>query len=154
EFVPSLAPQSIKRIEELESVTVRVRAPEGQAVEEVMSWLNANVIDAAREAGLIDRTMRVRLEGTAAKLDEVRASLFGVAPARGEGRLASAANVVSIVVVVAGLAAGCVVLVRQLRRRDTGSGLYGLAGLLALSLVLGGVVLVFGHNPQFVQARF
>jgi hypothetical protein len=80
EFVPSLAPQSIKRIEELESVTVQIRPPEGQAIEEVMDWLNANVIAAARDQGLIDRTMRVRLDGTAAKLDEVRAAMFGPPP--------------------------------------------------------------------------
>tara|TARA_R110000782_G_scaffold30348_14_gene75660 strand:+ start:29745 stop:33641 length:3897 start_codon:yes stop_codon:yes gene_type:complete len=80
DFVPSLAPQSIKRIEELESVSIQIRPPEGQAIEEVMAWLRENVIAPAEAQGMIDRTMRVRLDGTAAKLDEVTAALFGPPP--------------------------------------------------------------------------
>ena len=154
DFVPSLAPQSIKRIEELESVTVQIRPPEGQAIEEVMDWLNANVIAAARDQGLIDRTMRVRLDGTAAKLDEVRAALFGVAPERSDGALGRTANIVSAVLIIGGIAAGVVVLLRLGVRKNTGPALYGLVGMILLAMVLGGFLLMIGHNPQFLLARF
>ncbi len=154
EFVPSLAPQSIKRIEELESVTVQIRPPEGQAIEEVMDWLNTNVIAAARDQGLIDRTMRVRLDGTAAKLDEVRAAMFGTRPERSDGVLARTADLLSIGLVLAGLVAGVFVLIRLGARRSPGPALYGFAGLLLLGLVLGAVLLTVGHNPQFMLARF
>ncbi len=154
EFVPSLAPQSIKRIEELESVTIQVRPPEGQAIEEVMAWLNAEVIGAAQEAGLIDRSMRVRLEGTAAKLDEVTAALFGAAPETSGSGLGRAANVVSAVLVLAGIGAGVFVLLRTGVRRDAAGAFYGMFGLVLLSMVIAGAVLLLGHNPQFLLARF
>jgi HAE1 family hydrophobic/amphiphilic exporter-1 len=109
EFVPSLAPQSIKRIEELESVSIQVRPPEGTPIEDVMEWLNTGVIDAAREAGLIDRTMRVRLEGTAAKLDEVRAALFGPPP-DGSGPLPIGRYIAAVLGLVALVGVGWVLL--------------------------------------------
>lgn len=151
DFVPSLAPQSIKRIEELESVTVQIRPPEGQAIQEVMDWINANVIAPARQAGVIDRTMRVRLEGTAAKLDEVRTALFGAKPETSDTALARAANLVSIGLVLGGLAAGVLVFVRSKRARDA---MYGLTGMLMLALVLAGFLLLLGNNPQYLLARF
>lgn len=101
EFVPSLAPQTIKRIEELESVTIGITPPEGQAIEEVMNWLNTQVIEPAREQGLIDSTMRVRLEGTAAKLDEVKVALFGPPPS--ENPLTRPSRMVAIGLGFAGL---------------------------------------------------
>lgn len=154
DFVPSLAPQSIKRIEELESVSIQVRPPEGVAIEEVMDWLNTNVIDAAREQGLIDRTMRVRLDGTAAKLDEVTAALFGTKPEQSGTALGRTANLLSIGLVLAGIGAGVVVLVRTGVRKKPGAAIYGLAGMILLSIVLAGCLLLVGHNPQFMLARF
>lgn len=152
DFVPSLAPQAIKRIEELESVTIQIVPPEGQAIEEVMDWINTNMIAVAREQGLIDRTMRIRLEGTAAKLDEVRAALFGAKPERADTGLARAANLFSIGLVLAGLAGGIVVIVRSGKRVT--QGLYGMAGLLLLTMTLAGIFLLLGNNPQFLLARF
>lgn len=151
DFVPSLAPQSIKRIEELESVSIQIRPPEGQAIEEVMAWLTANVIEPAREQGLIDRSMRVRLEGTAAKLDDVQSALFGAKPESADTRLARAASLLSIGFVVAGLIGGIVVLVRA--RRNPAQGLYGFSGTILLALLLAGVFLLLGNNPQFLMAR-
>lgn len=153
DFVPSLAPQSIKRIEELESVSIQIRPPEGQAIEEVMAWLGENVIAPAEAQGMIDRTMRVRLDGTAAKLDEVTAALFGAKPERADTALGNAANLISIGLVLAGLAAGIVVLVRS-GSGKTGQGIYGLSGMLLLGMILAGVLLLVGHNPQFLLARF
>ncbi len=154
DFVPSLAPQTIKRIEELESVTIQVRPPEGQAIEEVMNWLNANVIQAARDAGMIDRTMRVRLEGTAAKLDETRAALFGATPERSDGALGRAADLVSLGLLLAGLGAGIFVMIRVGVRKQTGPAFYGLLGMILLGAVLAWTVLTLGHNPHLLLARF
>lgn len=151
EFIPSLAPQTIKRIEELESVTIGITPPEGQAIEEVMDWLNKNIIDPAREQGLIDSTMRVRLEGTAAKLDEVKAALFGTKPERADTRLARFTGVLSLALVLAGLAAGITVLARSKGR--VGQGLYGFSGLVLLALIIAGFFLMLGNNPQFLLAR-
>jgi HAE1 family hydrophobic/amphiphilic exporter-1 len=154
DFAPSLAPQSIKRIEELESVSIQVRPPEGVAIEEVMNWLTVNVIDAAREQGLIDRTMRVRLDGSAAKLDEVTAALFGTRPEQSNSTLGRTANLLSIGLILAGIAAGVVVLIRTGIRKKPGAALYGLSGMILLSIVLAGCLLLVGHNPQFLLARF
>lgn len=153
DFTPAMAPQSIKRIEELGSVTIQVRPPEGQAIEEVMEWLNSQVIAPARAQGLIDRSMRVRLEGTAAKLEEVRNALFGDKPERSDTPLARAATWVSVALVLAAFAAGVVVLARG-RRQPIGQRLYGFSGAVLLGLLIAGVVLLFGNNPQFLLARF
>jgi hydrophobic/amphiphilic exporter-1 (mainly G- bacteria), HAE1 family len=151
DFIPSLAPQSIKRIEELESVSIQIRPPEGQAIEEVMAWLNENVITPAREQGLIDRSMRVRLEGTAAKLDDVQAALFGTKPEASDTRLARSASLLSIGLVVAGLIGGIVVLIRS--KGKTAQGLYGFSGMVLIMLLIAGVFLLLGNNPQFLMAR-
>ncbi|MFK7883382.1 MAG: efflux RND transporter permease subunit [Phycisphaerales bacterium] len=151
DFVPSLAPQSIKRIEELESVSIQIRPPEGQAIEEVMTWLNENVITPAREQGLIDRSMRVRLEGTAAKLDDVQSALFGAKPESSDTGLARFTSLLSIGLVVAGLIGGIVVLVRS--RKEPVQGLYGFSGTILLALLIAGVFLLLGNNPQFLMAR-
>jgi len=152
EFVPTLAPQSIKRIEELESVTIQVRPPEGQAIEEVMDWLTSNVIEPARAQGLIDRTMRVRLEGTAAKLDEVRTALFGAKPEASDTTIGRAASLLSVGLVLAGLAGGIVVLARS--GKNIRQGLYGMAGMILLAMTVGVFLLLLGNNPQFLLARF
>ena len=76
-FAPDLGPQQIRRIEELPAITVSVSPPEGVPIEVVMADLDARYIAPLRERGLIDRTMRVRLEGTAAQLDEVQTALLG-----------------------------------------------------------------------------
>jgi HAE1 family hydrophobic/amphiphilic exporter-1 len=85
EIVPALAPQDIKRIEELPAVTLQFTPPQGVPVERMQADLEAFVIQPARDAGLIDRTMRINMEGTAAKLNEVQAALFGRRRARGRG---------------------------------------------------------------------
>jgi len=151
DFVPSLAPQTIKRIEELESVSIQIRPPEGLAIEEVMGWLNENVIDSARDAGLIDRSMRVRLEGTAAKLDDVQAALFGAKPESSDTRLARFASMLSIGLVLAGLIGGVVVLIRS--KANPARGLYGFSGMVLIALLIAGCFLLLGNNPQFLMAR-
>ena len=153
DVVPAPAPQSIQRIEELPAVTIRITPPKGRALETVMREVESTVIDPARKAGLLDSTMLVRMEGTAAKLDEVRASLIG-RPALAAPRSAWQRGVVGVAVFlgVLGAIGGLVGVLRAVRRRD-GRLVYGAAGVLLLTLVLGGVMFLFGSQPQLTTAR-
>ena len=152
EFVPTLAAQTIQRIEELPSVTVRINPPQGMAIEEVETWLKANVIQVARDNGMVDRTMRIRLEGTAAKLDDVRKALFGgggdpPAIARTGGWIGGA--------VLTGLGLlGAVYAVIRGRKRGAATVVYAATGAILLGLVLGGLVLAVGTTPTLLTARF
>ncbi|MCL4221977.1 MAG: efflux RND transporter permease subunit [Phycisphaerales bacterium] len=150
DFHPSLAPQQIQRIEELPSVTIMVRPPEGMALESVMNELRSEVIESARRAGLIDRSMRIRLEGTAAKLDEVREAMFGkrVAASPLPGWIGVAIWIASLGL---GVAAAGVCLARVRRGRVT---LYGAAGCVLTAIVAGSLSSLLAAEPQLLQARF
>lgn len=150
DFYPSLAPQQIQRIEELPSVTIQVRPPEGMALESVMTELRGDVIEAARRAGMIDRSMRIRLEGTAAKLDEVRQAMFGKRTQASP--LSSLGGVVIWVVSLGlGIAAAAVCVARVRRGRVT---LYGAAGCVLAAMVSAALVHLLASQPQLLQARF
>ena len=154
-----LAPQEISRVEELPSVTINIRPPEGQPVGEVMATLRQQVIEPLRASGQIDSTMRVRMEGTAAQLDEVQAAMFGLGGEGNEprkevggvagGSLWIAGGVAQFV----GLALAVLTLVIALRRRQMWYA-YGAVGLLLVGgiflLLLGGLA----SNPGFLTARF
>lgn len=158
---PSTAPQEIQRIEELPSVTVQIRPPENVALETVMGQVEAMIIEPARQAGLIDKTMRIRLEGTAAKLDEVRTALFGSSGHGPKGALAGwqkALAGMGVVVVLLGLGASAIGGVRaasRLRKGDRSGALwYGVVGAAALGLIVGGMLLGIAYEPQLLIARF
>ncbi|KAA0217332.1 MAG: efflux RND transporter permease subunit [Leptolyngbya sp. PLA3] len=150
DFEPSLAPQQIQRIEELPSVTIMVRPPEGMALESVMNELQTEVIEGARQAGLIDRSMRIRLEGTAAKLDEVREAMFGqrsqrsLLPAWGGAAIWAAS-------LGLGVAAAAVCVARVRRGNIT---LYGAAGCVLAAVVAAALIHLLASQPQLLQARF
>lgn len=150
DFIPSLAPQEIQRIEELPSITISVRPPEGQALEEVMQAIQVEVIEAARKAGLIDPTMRIRLEGTAAKLDEVKAAMFGQG---GSGAWIGPTGrwIAWGVSLGLGALAASVCLVRIGRGKKT---IYGAIGCLLLALITAGLIDAIGQQPQLIEARF
>lgn len=161
EFTPSLAPQEISRIEELPSVSVQIVPPKGKTIEEVMADLESTIIAPARQAGLIDPSMRVRLEGTAAKLDEVKSSLFG---ARVEGADTGALwwqralEVFSGILLLAGLGVGALALLKGAKRRKRGAMpptfAYGAFGAALLGLTLAGLFLGLALEPQLIMARF
>ncbi|MEZ6242140.1 MAG: efflux RND transporter permease subunit [Phycisphaerales bacterium] len=154
DFVPSRAAQEIRRVEELPTVSVQIDPPDDAALEDVMNWIQTNAIQPARDAGLIDRTMRVRLEGTAAKLDEVRAALFGPKPDKPESAsVVSVIDVITGLFVAAGLAVAGVAFVRA-RKRPGASGGYAAAGVLLTAVVLGAVFFLFASNPALLTARF
>ncbi len=153
EFVPSRASQEIQRIEELASVTVQVDPPDDAPLEETMTWLREEAIAPARAAGLIDATMRVRMEGTAAKLDEVRSSLFGPpTPARASTSWFTPLNIVTALLMLAGLGVAGYALVRAMERGKA-SMFYAAAGAMLLAIVLAGLIFVFGTNPNLMSAR-
>ncbi len=158
---PSLAPQEIQRIEELPSVTVQITPREDQALESVMAEVEEKVIAPARATGLIDKTMRIRLEGTAAKLDEVRTALFGARPPAAERTMAAwqkGLAGLSGLVVLAGLIASVVGGFRAFSRMRAGDRagtlLYGAVGIAALALILGGAAAGVAFEPQLLTARF
>lgn len=153
EVSPAAAPQSIQRIEELPSVTIGVTPPKGEALETVMRDIREHVIKPTEEAGMLGGAMRVRLEGTAAKLDEVRASLIGRPSI--DGQLAPwqrAVGVFAAVIAVIGAAVGAFALIRSLTRRDAQFA-YGAVGALLLGLVIAGAVFLFGAAPELMTAR-
>ncbi|MCA9298730.1 MAG: efflux RND transporter permease subunit, partial [Phycisphaerales bacterium] len=122
------SPQTILRIEELPAVSISIVPPAGQALEAVMTEIETELVEPARRAGLIDSTMFVRLEGTAAKLDEVRASLFGepgpgvlsaIDRDRKGWRLRVAGRVLGGLLLVACLVMAAIGVVRGARTRRT-----------------------------------
>ncbi|MEM9064369.1 MAG: efflux RND transporter permease subunit [Planctomycetota bacterium] len=152
DLVPTESPQDIQRIEELASVTIQITPPDDQALEDVMQTIREQVIGPAQGAGLIDRSMRVRLEGTAAKLDEVQASLFGAAPAASEDSGLSAT--LTLAVVGAGALLAGVVLVRGLvRKTGIQSVGYGVGGALLAAVIAGGIAYAFSSSPELGTAR-
>ncbi len=153
EIVPALAPQQIQRIEELPSVTIAITPPEGEALETVMQRIEQDVVETARSAGLIDSTMRIRMEGTAAKLDEVRASLIGAARPRDSlTGWQRAIEIVAGVTLLAGAAFCAYGALRAVRnkRRDFA---YGAVGGLLLGVILAGVLFLVATQPQLGTAR-
>ena len=77
DFQETGAPQQINHIEEMPGVALRVRAPQGQALEAVMDKIENEVIAPLREAGQIDPSVIIALAGTADKLVQTRAAMFG-----------------------------------------------------------------------------
>lgn len=153
-IVPATAPQEIQRIEELPSVTVLITPPNEKPLAEVMDEIRAEVVGPAQSAGMIDQTMRVRLEGTAAKLDEVKAALIGAPPPLDAPPAAwqRVMEGVGLAIFAAGAAVGLFGVVRAARAR-VGSYAYGAVGALLLAVTVGGLFLMFGAAPQLATAR-
>ncbi len=149
DFVPTLAAQVIQRIEEMPSVSIEVTVPETMAVGEAMAWIQKNMIDAAKEQGLIDRTMRVRLEGSAADLEQVRASLLGARNVDGAGPKATLSALV--VSAMALLGAG-VVFVRG-KKNGNPFVMYGVVGALILGAIIAGLAWLAVGHPEYMTAR-
>lgn len=156
QIVPSRAPQAIQRIEELPSVTLAITPPAGRALESVMTQLREEFVAPLAQAGVIDPGMRVRLEGSAAKLDEVRAALLG-APADPSVPRAWWQNWLRIAGVTIGVVGFGVAVFAWSRgmRRSKGSplALYAAAGAILLAGIIGGILAGMGTYPDLVLAR-
>jgi len=156
EFIPATAPQVINRIEELPSVAIAVSPPEDMALGRSMSWIRQNMIDAARDQGLIDRSMRVRLEGSAADLQKIQTAMFGAEPETPQGGAGTGQSarpaVIGSGVALAALLVCAPMVWRSMRQRNANFG-YGVAGAVLLALILGSLAWVFMDQPQLLSAR-
>ncbi len=155
DLVPGLAPQAIRRVEELSAITLRVTPPEGQPLEAIMRDIQENYLVETYNAGLIDRTMRIRLKGTAAKLDEVKGALLGDSDLAAVPR--APWQTVLWWIGIAMLGGGATFALRGLvllLQRGGGHYLYGASGALVLGALLGGLVLLLADQPQLATARF
>ncbi|MBL8763536.1 MAG: efflux RND transporter permease subunit [Phycisphaerae bacterium] len=151
---PSRSPQEISRIEELPSVTVQITPRDGRALEDEMALVRERVIEPLRAQGLIDPSMRVRLEGSAAKLDEVRTALLG-RPRTGEDRAGWQSGLIWFAGAVgaAGVAIGLGALARAGSARRARFAVGG-AGAVLLGLIFAGAIFSLADNPSLVMARF
>ncbi|MEO1715486.1 MAG: efflux RND transporter permease subunit [Planctomycetota bacterium] len=149
------APQSIQRIEELPAVKLLISPPPGMAVQDVIADVDAKFIQPARDQGLIDRTMRVRLEGTAAKLDEVQAALFGkaVPGEETESSLAGPVKIIGVGIALVGIGFAVFGFARAIGGGRLAFGYGGVGALLLLSII-GGVLFLAADQPQLSTARF
>ena len=159
DLAESRSPQSIQRAEELPSVTIQIRPPSGTTVDEVMTTVRDEMLAPMEANGLIDRTMRVRMEGTAASLDQVRASLFGRPrtgpPAKWQTVLGPVTYGLVAVCFVLTLVFAGRALVRSKRGRPVPfqSVMYGAIGMVLLALLLGGIASGLISAPQLLMAR-
>jgi HAE1 family hydrophobic/amphiphilic exporter-1 len=150
---PGLAPQEIQRIEELPSVTVQVTPPKGEPLQAVMDDLTTKAIEPAKQMGIIDPSMLVRLEGSAAKLTEVKEALLGAPPEdRKTAGWQTALMWGSWGVAGLGVAAGIYALTRGLARQRS-DFIYAALGLSLLGLILGGLLFGVAWRPDMVMAR-
>ena len=149
-----LAPQSIMRIQELAAVRLLITPPPGRAVQDVMEQIENQFIGPARDAGLIDRTMRVRLEGTAAKLDEVQTALFGKGDGSASfGAASSAAHYIAYGLIAIGFLVAGYGFVRAIGSGKAAFG-YGGFGALVILGVIGFLIFGVAEMPQLMMAKF
>mgnify|MGYP003109708900 CR=1 FL=1 len=153
EILPALAPQDIKRIEELPAVTLKITPPQGVAVEQMERDLEESVIGPARQAGMIDRTMRINMEGTAAKLNDVQAALFGGADTEGELAFVSKTLFVLTALVMLGGVGVAVFAGTRALKRKRGLEAWGVIGALLIAVAIGVPLVAFGIAPGMIMAR-
>ncbi|MEO1128419.1 MAG: efflux RND transporter permease subunit [Planctomycetota bacterium] len=146
------APQSVQRIEELPSVTLKIQPPDGVPLEEVMAELRSKYVEPLRADGMIDRTMRVRFEGTAAKLDEVRTALMGDLSGEAPSGLGRGIGAVGLGLLAISGVVAVLSLVRSVRKQNK-QYFYGALGYLLVGVTVTGIILLFGTQPQLLTAR-
>jgi HAE1 family hydrophobic/amphiphilic exporter-1 len=164
EFEPDMGPQQIRRIEEQPAITIGVKPPDGVPLERVMRDLNDRFVGPVRETGLIDRTMRVRMEGTAAQLDEVQQALLGERESNAAiwrldqrwetwGGLRRAVALVFIALLGAGLLTAAWACLQGVRKHRF-DFLYGGAGAVLIAGTLAALGLAVVAEPSLGAARF
>jgi HAE1 family hydrophobic/amphiphilic exporter-1 len=106
------------------------------------------------ESGKIDSSMRVRLDGTAAQLDEVRSALLGATTETEDGDTGiGRVRLAGFVLMGLGVVTAGVVCVLGVARRNPAL-FYGALGCVMIGGVLGGMLLAFGTQPTLLTARF
>ena len=154
EVTPATAPQQIQRIEELPSVSVRITPPEDRALEDVMREIRDVVVAPVRAQGLIAKSMLVRLEGTAAKLDEVRNALLGDPTVRQDTdvKVKAAIGGVGGIGALVAVGAALLALLRGVRTRR-GDFVIGGVGALLIAVLIAGAALLVMTRPELLGAR-
>jgi len=148
------APEQIRRIERLPGVTIQITPPSDKALEEVMSQIRTDIIAPLREQGVVDGSMRIMLEGTAAQLDEVKAALFGAAPVdRTEAPWQTALRLGGYALAIVGVVGLAFGVIRGAARRNRWF-IYGGAGAIGLFGTLAAVLLAVAIQPELGTARF
>jgi HAE1 family hydrophobic/amphiphilic exporter-1 len=151
---PGLAPQEIQRIEELPSITIQITSPKDQPLQAVMDDLRNTIIEPARQMGIIDPSMLVKLEGSAARLTEVKEALLGAPPEPGRATLPWQRGLmyISWLIAAGGLIVAGLAMFRGIVR-GRAEFVYGAVGAVLLALILGGVLLGIAWRPDLVMAR-
>lgn len=150
DFIPATSPQEINRIEELPSVAINITPPESMPLQEAMLWIETNVIQEAKDFGLIDSTMRVRLEGSAADLAKIQGAMFGITDKnhpKGNLRFLIGAGIL-IATLLAGISA-----ILQSRKSKNKKLPYAIAGVIIMAAFLGALAFTAIGNPQLLTAR-
>ena len=148
------APEQIRRIERLPGVTIEVTPPSDTALEEVMAQIRTDILAPLREQGVIDNSMRIMLEGTAAQLDEVKAALFGAAPIdRDRAAWQRVMQWSAYALAGVGLAGLIFGVARGAARRNAWF-IYGGAGAIGLFGAIAAVMLAVAMQPELGTARF
>ncbi len=151
DFIPATAPQTINRIEELPSISINISPPESMPLGEAMGWIETNVIQAAHDDGLIDRSMRVRLEGSAADLAKIQSSMFGVSSKVGTKK--SHLNVyLGIATLIISTLVGIPAIIRAAKSKNPKLP-YAIAGIALMALILATLTFTAIGNPQLLTAR-
>ncbi len=151
QITPGQSPQEIQRIEELPAVSLQITPPEGLPLETLTQLIREQLVAPAEAAGLLDPSMRVRMEGTAAKLEEVKTALFGARNTGPEQPWQRALRFASYLLALVALATALFCLSRGGRSNRT---FYGAVGALLLGLILAGMLLGVALAPQLLLARF
>lgn len=150
----ALAPQEIQRSEELPSVTININPPRELSLSAAMDQVRSEIVEPMRTSGLIDATMRVRLEGSAAKLSEVQTAMLGDASRSGAPWLLRRPLLIGAgATTAAGLLLAIFGLFKMARLRDARVG-YGAMGFIVWALVLAGLLVLVATQPQLATARF
>ena len=149
-FIPSTSPQVINRIEELPSVTINITPPESMPLQEAMTWIQTNMIQESKDKGLIDSSMRVKLEGSAADLQKIQESMFGITeknkPKNNTNLFVAAA--LALITFLVGIPA-----LHHARKAHNKKLPYGIAGLIIIAAILAAISFTAIGNPQLLTAR-
>lgn len=149
-FIPSTSPQVINRIEELPSVTINITPPESMPLQEAMGWIQTNMIQESKDSGLIDSSMRVKLEGSAADLQKIQESMFGITednkPKNNTNLFVAAA--LAIITFLVGIPA-----LNRSRKAHNTKLPYGIAGLIIVAAILAVISFTAIGQPQLITAR-
>jgi hydrophobic/amphiphilic exporter-1 (mainly G- bacteria), HAE1 family len=76
-LVSTAAPEQIKRIEEMEAVTISITPPSGTPLQAAMNTVRDDVIKPLRESGAIDKSVITAMAGNADKLTTTQRALIG-----------------------------------------------------------------------------